>query len=269
MRVQTDLEKYYNKFNEDKRLKTRHGQVEFRTTMHYIHEAVRYLQEKSSEIPEFEKIKILDIGAGTGAYSIPLFEEGYDITAVELVKYNLGILKKKCSDIQAFQGNALKLSRFEDNTFDLCFLFGPMYHLFTEEDQLKALLEAKRVTREGGTIMAAYVMNEYSVITYAFKEGYIMECLKDGRFTPDYRIIPKEKELYHYMRIEDINALNEKAGLKRRKIISADGPSDYIRPVLNSMDDNVFEEYFKYHMAICERQDLIGATSHTVDILEK
>ena len=39
--------------------------------------------------------KILDIGAGTGRYSVALAEEGYDVTAVELVKYNLGILKKK------------------------------------------------------------------------------------------------------------------------------------------------------------------------------
>ena len=31
-------------------------------------------------------IKILDIGAGTGRYSVPLSEEGYDVTAVELVK---------------------------------------------------------------------------------------------------------------------------------------------------------------------------------------
>jgi len=31
-----EIEKYYNKFNEDKRLKTRHGQVEFLTKMQEI-----------------------------------------------------------------------------------------------------------------------------------------------------------------------------------------------------------------------------------------
>ena len=30
-----------------------------------------------------EDIKILDIGAGTGRYSVSLCEEGYDVTAVE------------------------------------------------------------------------------------------------------------------------------------------------------------------------------------------
>ena len=32
------LEKYYGKFCEEKRLASRHGQVEFITTMKYIHE---------------------------------------------------------------------------------------------------------------------------------------------------------------------------------------------------------------------------------------
>ncbi len=268
MKIQSEIEKYYNKFNEDKRLRSRHGQVEYRTTMKYIH---HYLELLCDGLPEAEKgrIRILDIGAGTGAYSIPLAEEGYSVTAVELVRYNLGILKQKSSLVEAYQGNAMKLSRFPDESFDMTLLFGPMYHLFTEEDQLKALSEAKRVTKKGGFILVAYVMNEYAVITYAFKEGHIKECLDKGMLTEDYRTVSDEKDLYHYVRTEDIESLKEKTGLSRVKLIAADGPSDYIRPVLNSMDEATFEEYLKYHLATCERQDTIGASSHTVDILQK
>ena len=79
----TELEAYYNKFNEEKRLNSRHGQVEFCVSMKYIHDCLSMLGV------EKENIKILDIGAGTGRYSIPLAEEGYDVTAVELVKQAL------------------------------------------------------------------------------------------------------------------------------------------------------------------------------------
>lgn len=274
MKIQTEIEKYYNKFNEDKRLKSRHGQVEYRTTMHYIKECLDMIRQKRQSMAasadhDNKEIRILDVGAGTGAYSIPLAEEGYSVTAVELVRYNLGILKKKSSLVEAYQGNAMNLSRFSDNSFDLTLIFGPMYHLFTEEDQLKVLREASRVTRDDGIIMAAYVMNEYAVITYAFKEGHIRECLDKGMLSDTYQTVSEEKDLYHYMRTEDIESLNDKAGLKRLKLIAADGPSDYMRPVLNSMDDETFEEFIRYHMATCERQDTIGASSHTVDILTK
>lgn len=277
MKKQTEIEKYYNKFNEDKRLLSRHGQVEYRTTMHYIHKYLEEIYAKrkdtgmsgEDDLRIKNDIKILDIGAGTGAYSISLSEEGYSVTAVELVKYNLGILKKKSSLVEAYQGNALKLSRFDDDTFDMTLLFGPMYHVFSKEDQIKALSEATRVTKKNGIILVAYVMNEYAVITYAFKEGHIHECLKDGMLSEDYQTLSEEKNLYHYMRTEDIEALNREIGVERIKLISADGPADYLRPVLNKMDDKTFEEFIKYHMATCERQDTIGAAAHTVDILLK
>lgn len=255
----TELEQYYNKFNEEKRLSSRHGQVEYITTMKYIH---KYLED-------MPQVAILDIGAGTGRYSVALAQEGYDVTAVELVKYNLGILKSKNSSVKAYQGNALNLKRFADESFDMTLLFGPMYHLYTEEDKQKALAEAKRVTKPNGIILVAYCMNEYCVLTYAFKEGHIRECLQKDRLTEDFHSSAEAKDLYDYVRIEDIDALNEAAGLKRIQIISPDGPANYMRPVLNAMDEETFSLFIQYHLATCERADLIGAGAHTVDILRK
>lgn len=113
--------------------------------------------------------------------------------------------------------------------------------MFTFEDKLKALNEAKRVVKPGGIILVAYLMNEYSVITYAFKEGHINECLNGNRLTEDYHTVSSEENLYDYMRIEDINSLNEAAGLERIKILSPDGPANYIRPYLNKLTEEEFE----------------------------
>ena len=76
-------------------------------------------------------------------------------------------------------------------------------------------------------------------------------------------------DLYSYVRIELINQLNQDLNLKRIKIIAADGPADYMRPILNKMDDETFELFMQYHLSTCERLDMIGASSHTLDILRK
>lgn len=278
----TDLVAYYNKFNEEKRLQSRHGQVEYHTTMHYIHRFLELLQrerEVDRELGQVESghvenrhtepLKIIDIGAGTGRYSVALAAEGYDVTAVELVKYNLGILKQKGANVKAYQGNALKLKRFADNSFDLTLLFGPMYHLHSDADQIQALSEAKRVTRPGGIIMVAYVMNDYSVIKYGFMEDHIAERVQNGELTDDFQIRHNENELYDYVRLEQIDALNRAVGLTRELIIAPDGPADYIRPVLNAMDEETFDLFLQYQLKNCERPELLGASSHTVDILRK
>lgn len=253
-----NLVKYYNKFNEDKRFNSRGGLVEYKVSLKYIYE---YLSE-------FENPKILDIGAGTGAYSIKLAEDGYDVTAVELVKHNLRYIEK-CKKVRAYQGNAIDLSRFSDNTFDLVLLFGPMYHLISDTDKIKALAEAKRVTKHNGIIMVAYIMNDYAVIMHGFKDNNIMDSINNNLVDDSYHVRPKDNDLYSYVRLDDINNYNAKVKLERIKIITPDGPTNYIRPVINKMDDDVFNRYIDYVIAICEKEEMLGASAHTVDILRK
>lgn len=260
------IEEHYNKFNEDKRLKSRHGQVEHIITLKYIHKTI---DDLLIDREEGYKLRILDIGAGTGAYSVPLALEGYDVTAIELVKHNLMRMKQKCDLINAKQGNALNLSKYPSDSYDLVLLFGPMYHLFTEEDKCKALIEAKRVLKHDGVLMVAYLMNDYGVIMYALKEKHLLECYEGYRLDDTFHCHSREEDLYDFVSLDDINRMNEKCGLIRNKIITPDGPTNYIRSVLKEMTETEFDIYLKYIESIAERQDMIGAAAHTVDILHK
>ena len=246
-----ELINYYNKHNEDKRLKTKHANIEFITAMKYIEE---YINKND---------KVLDVGAGTGAYAKELQDKGYDVTAVELVKHNLKYIEEK--GIKCYQGNAINLSRFDDNSFDIVLLFGPMYHLLNMEEKLKALEEAKRVTKK--YIFISYCMNEFAIIYHGFIEGYIKDDINN--IDDNYKILKDNDNLYSYVRLEDINYLKDKCNLERVKIINQDGPTEYIKNIVNKMDDKEYELFIKYHLSTCERPDLLGAGRHILDILKK
>lgn len=254
-----NLIKYYNKFNEDKRLNSKYGQIEFITSLKYIHE---YLNKM--ECP-----KIMDIGAGSGRYSVTLAEEGYDVTAVELVKHNLRMIEKKSDKVKAYQGNAIDLSKFQDESFDLVLLFGPMYHLCDKESQIKALSEAKRIAKKDGIIMVAYCMNDFAVITHGFKDNKIKECIDNNMLDENFHCLAKPTDLYNLVRLDDIDELNQRVELQRIKIITPDGPANYIRDILNKMDEDTFELFINYHLSTCERKEMLGAAAHTLDILKK
>ena len=82
-------------------------------------------------------------------------------------------------------------------------------------------------------------------------------------------MINKEDDLYSMVRIEDIDNLNQDAKLTRIKILSSDGPSNYLRVTLNSLSEEEFNEFIKYHLSTCERKDLLGAGGHILDIVKK
>lgn len=256
----TEIEKHYNKHKEENRLLTRHGKVEFAVAMKYIHD---FFPAQNKQL-----FKIADIGAGTGRYSVALAKEGFDVTAVELVKHNLEILESKHERVKCWPGNALDLNFLPDETFDATILFGPLYHLHKEEEKLTALKEARRITKKGGIIFVAYLLNEYSILSYCFAQNRILDLIKSGNISNDFHIVPKENELYDYVRLEDIDRLNKLSGLKRIKIFSPDGPADFMRKELNAMTEETFEKFIEYQICNAERPELLGAGSHLVDVLE-
>ena len=257
------LEKYYENYDEEGRLASNHGQVEYLTTMKYIHDM----------ISDSGKKKILEVGAGTGRYSIALAKEGHQVDALEYTAHNLEIMNSKIagiSNIRTYQGNALDLSRFEDESFDITLVLGPMYHMYNDEDKKKVLEEAIRVTKKEGYIFIAYCMNEATLIQFTFKEGKIWNLIENHMLTDDFHCISEEKDLFEMVRLEEIDAINANfSNIKRVKIVAADGATNYMRECIDDMDDATFEIWMKYHLSICERMDLIGATNHSLDILRK
>lgn len=130
-------------------------------------------------------MKIIDIGAGTGAYSIYYANKGYGVTAVEPVKRNLEVIKSKVvqdkMNINIMQWNALNLESLADESFDIVICFGTLYHLSNDEDRLKCIEETKRVCKKNGKIFYAYLSNDMVFITETilYNENYLGSTLYD------------------------------------------------------------------------------------------
>ncbi len=261
MDEQKYLIEYYNNYDEEGRLTSKHGQVEFLTTMRYIN---KYLMKG---------MRILEVGAGTGRYSIALANQGYQVDAVDLVEHNIDILKSKIKpehNISAKLGNALDLSCYTDNTFDITLVLGPMYHLFHIDDKKKALQEAIRVTKKGGVVFVAYCINEGTMIVWGFVQGNILAGIENGMIDLDkYQCLSNPSLIFEMHRQEDIKKLMAGFDVEPLHYVATDLATNFMRDTIDVMDDKMFQTYLDYHFTICERADLVGATHHSLDIFRK
>ena len=261
METNVYLKNYYENYDENGRLLSKHGAVEFITTMRFIE---RYLQAG---------MRILEIGAATGRYSHALARKGYAVDAVELLEHNIELFKQNTEageNVTVTQGNATDLSAFRDGTYDITLLLGPMYHLFTDKEKKKALSEAIRVTKQGGTVFVAYCMGDPSIITFGFLRGEIHNLIEKNMLdTETFDTFSHPYDLFELHRKEDIDRLRSDFNVAQLHFVATDGFTNYMREKVDTMDEKTYDIYVKYHLAICERQDMIGFSHHTLDVFRK
>ncbi|MBP3939829.1 MAG: class I SAM-dependent methyltransferase [Clostridia bacterium] len=250
---------FYNNYDEEGRLQRRSRMPEYLTTMKYIE---KYLNPGS---------KIIEIGAGTGRYSLTLAEMGYEVTAIELVEHNIKILKNKVKanhNIKVIQGNACDLSQFSDNTFDMVLLLGPMYHLFNNNDKHLALSEAIRLAKENGIIYVSYCNNDTSVYKF-FYTNRILDFIEKGLIKDNYHTVSEPEEIFELYRKSDIDELMKGYNVSRLHFVGVDMLSYIFDDKFDSMNDREFEEYMKFLSNLCEREDCVGMSIHMLDIFRK
>ena len=116
-------------------------------------------------------MKILDIAAGPGSSSEPLYKAGAEVVSLDFSDGMLEQGRKARPYLNFVKGDALKLP-FKDNEFDVTTI---SFGLRNTKDYELALREALRVTKEGGRM----VIVEFSTPTFPpFRKLYMNYLMK-------------------------------------------------------------------------------------------
>lgn len=148
---------FYTLKDESTRLAGREGRVEFLRTQALLRQRLEPAQ------------RILDVGGADGVHANWLVDDGYQVEIVDIVP--LHVERARQRGFSAQTGDARHLP-FDDASFNVVLLLGPLYHLTTAHDRAKCLAEAHRVLRPGG-LLAAAAVSRLSVA---------LDHLRKGRF---------------------------------------------------------------------------------------
>lgn len=258
-RIENELEqinKTYEIFNEDTRLNhSPAARVEFLTTAHYIEQHLR------------PSARILDIGAGAGEYSLYFAKKGYDVCALELADNNIRAFREKLTpelSVELAQGNAMDLSRYENGSFDIVLLFGPLYHLHREEDRQRCIAEAKRVCKPDGTLFFSFISHDMIFMTeLSYDPGYFIS----GDFDPE--TLRLNDFPFVFFTVPECRQMLLGGGIHIINEIASDGFSELMAERINAMDEESYRQYLRYHFSICEKPELLGSSNHLLFIGKK
>lgn len=259
--LKDQIECYYKDYDEDRRLvKDNSHSIEFLTTTKYIND---YIAKGS---------KILEIGAATGRYAFYYLEKSCEVTALDISQKHVDIMKEKAKsyeeDIKVLQGNALDLSGFEDNSYDLILCFGPMYHLTKEADRMKCIKESLRVLKPGGIIAVAYISKFAHFIDMINRNEDIADkglqnIVKNGVELGD------DSDCFYFTSYDYIEKLMSDSKIDKVKHIATDGIADMLRQKINTFTKEEFNLWMDYHFKTCENPTTIGYSKHNLYIGRK
>ena len=252
-----DLDLIYDYFDEEHRLTaTPARSIELLTTRRQIAKVLK------------PGMQILDVGAGSGAYSLAYAQEGYAVTAVEPVKKHCALMKAKrrpAMDLTILEGNALDLTMLEAASFDVVPGLGPLYHLEHEAQRTRCLEQVLHVLKPGGSTFFAFINNDMVFITEAMV--YNPDFLDNGRY--DRSTFKVADIPFVFLTLDQVRRWLDTLGWKPAQVFAADGMAELLADKVNTLSAEQFQQWLAFHWAMCEKPAMLGASNHVVFRLDK
>lgn len=260
MEIDTEILAHYAEGREHDRLTSRPSLELLRT---------RVLLERFLPAPP---ARVLDVGGASGVYASWLSDRGYQVHLIDPVPLHQ---QQAMADgrFSVAPGDARSLAE-DDGSYDAVLLLGPLYHLTERADRVRALAEARRVTRPGG-IVATAVISRYASTFDGFFRGFIdkpgfaalmTEDLKTGQHRNPGSDPGFFTTAYFHDRAGIASEITD-AGLRLQDLLPIEGPLHWAPGIQDRLNDSGQRQLILDTLTAMEHDPAIaGATAHLLAI---
>lgn len=260
MEIDAEILAHYAEGREDGRLTSRPSLELLRT---------RVLLERFLPGPP---ARVLDVGGASGVYASWLSGRGYQVHLIDPVPLHRE-QERADGRFSVAPGDARHLTE-GDGSYDAVLLLGPLYHLTERTDRIRALAEARRVTRPGG-IVAAAVISRYASTFDGFFRGYVDKpgftaLMTDDLETGQHRNPGTNPGFFTTAYFHDRAGIASEvtdSGLRLRELLPVEGPLHWAPGIQDRLSDPGQRQLILDTLATMEHDPAIaGATAHLLAI---
>lgn len=186
--------------------------------------------------------QILEVGFGTGSYTLELARRGYKVTGIDISPNMVNRTKERVATsgldnmIHLEIGDGRILSGIPDNNFDAALLMGPLYHLASRDERLMALTRTCSCLKTNGILFSSLI-SRYGVFGDLMKNRpkiildrpLIESHLRNGR-DPEPHYYEHSFRGYFSL-VDEIIPLHEEAGFHTIALAG-------VEPAISADDEN-------------------------------
>ena len=127
-----------------------------------------------------------------------------------------------------------------------------------------------RVTKPSGIILVAYCTTDGPIINWVFRTGLYQILKQDGVIEDDkFCFRTNSNFVFEHVTKADVDKLMAEVPVQRLHYVATDGLVSFLQDEMEKMDQATFDALVRYHLSVCEREDLVGASAHSLDVFRK